>query len=113
MAEWVPITDRFIAADVIRWKERVYLNRPSRRGRGVKIGERVMTAEVLKGPDSRGWVRLLVRQCEPLVEYTVRKLPSYMNGAEIKRARKTIMRGSPERLTWSDENARAVVTSKD
>jgi hypothetical protein len=112
MSKWVPIKDGFIAADVIRWKEKVYHPRRARRGRAVRLGERQVTAEVLKGTDSKGWVRLLVRQCEPLVEYTVRKLPSYMNGAEIKRARKTIMRGEPKRLLWSDEGARDAVASK-
>jgi hypothetical protein len=111
MAEWVPIKEGFIAADVIRWKEKVYMPRRARRGRVVRLGERMVTAEVLKGTDSKGWVRLLVRQCETLVEYTIRRLPSYMNGAEIKRARRTIMRGNPERLLWSDESAREVVAN--
>ena len=114
VAEWVPITFEggLIAADVVRWKENVYHPRRKRRGRAVRLGERLLTAEVLKEPDSKGWVRLLVRQCESLVEYTTRKLPAYLNGAEIKRAQKTIMRGNPERLLWSDESARAVVASE-
>ena len=109
MTDWVSVTDGFIAADVIRWKETVYLPRRSRRGRALRIGERQLTAEVLRGPDRKGWVKLLVRKCDPLVEFTTRKLPSYMNGAEIKRARKTIMKGEPERLLWSDETARSMV----
>jgi hypothetical protein len=96
----------------VRWKETAYNPRRTRRGRALRLGERLVTAEVLQGPDSKGWVRLLVRQCETLVEFTTRKLPVYLNGAEIKRARKTIMRGKPERLLWSDESARAVVSSK-
>jgi hypothetical protein len=112
MAEWVPVGGGFIAADVIRWKEKVYHPRRTQRGRAVRLGERLLIAEVLQGPDSKGWVRLLVRKCESLVEFTTRKLPAYLNGAEIKRARKTIMRGNPERLLWSDESARAVVASE-
>ena len=30
-------------------------------------------------------------------------------GSQIKRKRKTIMRGRPERLAWSDESVRAVL----
>jgi hypothetical protein len=112
MAEWVSIPDGFIAADVVRFKETAYHARKTRRGRAVRLGERLLTAEVLQGPDSKGWVRLLVRKCETLVEFTTRRLPVYLNGAEIKRARKTIMRGNPERLLWSDESARAVVASE-
>jgi len=112
MAEWVSIPDGFIAADVIRWKETAYHPRRTRRGRAVRLGERMLTAEVLQGPDSKGWVMLLVRKCETLVEFTTKKLPVYLNEAEIKRAHRTILRGNPERLLWSDESARAVVASE-
>jgi len=112
MAEWVPIGGGFIAADVIRWKEGVYKPRRSKRGKPFRLGDRLVTAEVLQEPDQKGWVRLLVRKCETLLELTTRRLPVYQNGAEIKRARKTIMRGNPERLLWSDESARAVVASE-
>jgi len=112
MAEWVPIEDGFIAADVIRWKENVYKPRRSNKSKPFRLGERLMIAEVLQGSDRNGWVRLLVRKCETLLVLTTRQLPVYLNGAEIKRARKTIMRGTPERLLWSDESARAVVASE-
>jgi hypothetical protein len=33
-------------------------------------------------------------------------------GSEVKRKRKSIMRGKPERLTWSDESVRRVLASR-
>lgn len=112
MTEWVPITNgEFITADVIRWKEGVYPHRFSRKAKPPRIGDRLVTAEVLKEPDKDGWVRLLVRQCEILVELAVRKPSPITPKTEIRRALKTIMRGKPERLVWSDESARSVIVT--
>ena len=67
---------------------------------------------MLQEPDVKGWVKLLVRKCEILVEFSTKKLSPISIGTEIKRARKTIMRGNPERLLWSDESARDIVAGK-
>jgi hypothetical protein len=116
MAEWVPIENgEFIAADVIRWKEGVYRRGRSRKAKAVRFGDRIVTAEVLKEPDAKGWVQLLVRGCEVVSAMIGRNLfevPLLAKRTEVKRAKKTIMRGKPERLLWSDESARAIVTSR-
>jgi hypothetical protein len=113
MSEWVPIeSGGFIAADVIRWKEGVYSPRRSRKSKAPRIGDRLVTAEVIKAPDADGWTRLLVRQCEIILEMAVKKPSLITAGTEIRRSAKTIMRGKVERLLWSDESARAVVASK-
>lgn len=113
MAEWVPIQDgRVIMADVIRWKETVYGPRRSKKAKAPRLGARLVTAEVLQEPDAEGWMRLLVRKCEIVLELTIRKPWPITPGTEMKRAVRTIMRGKPERLLWSDESARAVVASK-
>lgn len=104
MAPWIPAKD-FIEADVIRWEEGVFDRR--RRGKDAsRIGERVVVAEVLKsGTDS--WVRLLIRACAISPdEIAGRRVPGLKMETEIRRAKKTILRGKPERLLWSDESAR-------
>lgn len=111
MAEWIPIGGDFIVADVIRWKEGVFKNRRSKKGRSVRIGERLVIAEVLR--DEAGWVYLLVRGCEVVsVGWNIREVPLLTKNTEIKRKRTTIARGNTERLPWSDESARAVVVRK-
>jgi hypothetical protein len=116
MAEWVPIqAGGFVVADVIRWKEGVYKARRSRKTKAPRLGDRIVTAEVLKEPDANGWTQLLVRGCEVVaakIGRTPWEVPLLPKDTEIKRARKTIMRGKPERMLWSDESARAVVASK-
>lgn len=112
MQEWVPIQEGgFVVADVIRWKEGVYGHRRGK-AKTPRLGDRLVTAEVLKEPDQKGYVRLLVRQCEILSELSVRKPPLIATTTEIRRGIRTIMRGKPERLLWSDESARAMVASR-
>ena len=57
MAERIPTGDHFIEADVIRWKEAVF--KPWRKkGRAVKLGDRVVVAEVLRQEYERSSVLL-------------------------------------------------------
>lgn len=112
MTNWVSAEDGFIAADVIRWKESAY-ERRGRRGRSVKVGERRVVAEVLQMDEQDGWVHLLVLHVETLSEVQGRAIRTALPaGAKTKRKKKTIARGKPERLLWSDESARAVIVSK-
>ena len=112
MAKWIPCGNGFIAADVVRWKESVWEKRSRRRNaRAVNVGERVVTAEVLR-EDAEGWVHLLTCACAVSSEKPGRKVTLLPKGQEVRRRRRTIERGNPERLLWSDESARAVLTSK-
>lgn len=113
MTEWVAVGGGFIQADVIRWKEGVFERRGPRGRRVVLAGDRMMTAEVLKEADRDGWVFLVVVSCKVGTSRIHRReLIPIKAGTEIKRAYKTIVKGKPERLLWSDENARAMLASK-
>ena len=112
MAEWIPTGEHFIEADVIRWKEGVFLPRRGK-GRAPKLGDRVVSAEVLQ--EDAEWVHLLVRNCDLCSVKRgrlEREVPLLNRGEEIKRKRRTIVRSKPERLTWSDESARALLASR-
>jgi hypothetical protein len=113
MAVWIPVGDGFIEADVIRWKEPVFRNRHY--GKAARVGERLVTAEVLREADQDGWVYLLVRGSEALsanIGWSLSDVLLAPRDTEARRRLKTIVRGKAERLTWSDESARAVVTSQ-
>jgi len=95
--------DGFIEADVIRWTEAIW-ERP--KGKPSKVGERVVTAEVIRR-DADGWLTVLVRNCVILWENSDgRKNFSLRRHEELRRKITTIERGSPERLPWSDESVR-------
>lgn len=110
MEQWIPAKD-FIIADVIRWTEGVFKNR--RRGKALRIGERVVIAEVLSRGDD-GWVRLLVRGCTVTKdEMAGAHIPVLKSEAALRRGIKTLLRGKVERLLWESESAReAVLASK-
>ena len=109
MEQWVSASDGFIEADVIRWNESVFANPRRGKGKPLRIGERQVVAEVLR-TDRDGWVYLLVRACTITVDnFAGRNVLPLKFEAQIKRAKKTILRGKPERLLWSDESARDIL----
>lgn len=108
MDQWVPATD-FIAADVIRWTEGIYDRR--RRGKALRIGERLVAAEVIeRGKD--GWVKLLVRASTITKDdFAGKPILPLKTGEQVRRGEKTILRGKPQRLPWDDETARESVVN--
>ena len=107
MEPWV-VADDIIRADVIRWTEGVF----SRRGRSKKslrVGERQVVAEVLNRTDD-GWLMLLIRRCTiTRDEFAGGSVPALKLESEVRRSIKTVLRGKPERLIWSDESAREAI----
>lgn len=111
MTDWIPVEGEFIQADVVRWREAVFY-KPRRRGaRAVKFGTRQVIAEVLREEDQDRLVLLLVRGCEGSSEMVGKPVEIFKKGTQVRRARRTIMRGQPERLVWSDETARSLLAS--
>lgn len=110
VAEWIPCGSGFIEADVIRWNEGVWQKPRRRNGRSVKVGDRVVVAEVLR--DDGEWLDLLIRDCA--VSQEIAGIPSAQlaKNTEVRRKRHTIEKGKPERLLWSDETVRALLVSK-
>jgi hypothetical protein len=109
MDEWVPAED-FIAADVIRWTEAIFDRR--RKGKALRIGERALAGEVIERTDD-GWVRVLLRAASVTkADFAGKTIPPLNPGETIRRGLKTILRGSPERLLWSDESARVAIVRR-
>ena len=69
-----------------------------------------MIAEVISDKD--GWVELLLRGSTVVSVKPGWLLKPLPNNVEVRRRRRTIERGNPERLLWSDESARAGLKSK-
>jgi hypothetical protein len=63
MPKWISCGAAFITGDVIRWVEPVWKPKTRRAQRSVKIGTRLIVAEV-ESCDAEGWVRLVVRQSQ-------------------------------------------------
>lgn len=110
MAEWISCGRGFIAADVVKWREGIWDKRGPGKGRVIRVGDRLMIAEVLEEADEEGWCLLLVRECVVLESTLKRDKAAVKRGDEITRREATILKGKPQRMLWSDEEARALVT---
>lgn len=97
---------------MIRFREAAWKPKKGPKSKSRKIGERVLTAEVLQRMPG-GWVRLKVIRSETTNAedwcYTIRELET---GSIERRALATILRGKPMRLEWTDETARAAVLGR-
>lgn len=109
MTGWLPIDTPPIHADVVRWTEPVFYYPKSKRSKPKRIGSREITAEVLKVEGE--WAVLLVADCKKITEDTLRDVEILKPKVEIKRKMPTLMRNKPERMAWSDEDARKEVIS--
>lgn len=70
----------------------------------------MVVAEVIRDED--GWVELLIRESTVASEKPGWLLKPLPKDVPVRRRRRTIERGSPERLLWSDESARVALNSK-
>jgi hypothetical protein len=56
MVEWISCGRGFIQADVVKWREGIWEKRGPYKGKVVRIGDRLMIAEVLREGRRRGVV---------------------------------------------------------
>jgi len=107
--QWIECGPNFAMGDIIRWVEPVWAPRVSPRAKGIKIGYRLVEAQVMRC--DREWAVLEVRPagCKlRLVDgCTVEPL-----GVEIRRRRGPIGHGYAERLLVGCEATRSVVASR-
>ncbi|WP_250504698.1 hypothetical protein [Caballeronia sp. AZ7_KS35] len=111
MSEWINNAD-FIEADIIQWQESLWAKNNLTQ-KNMVVGNRVVTAEVLREDTATGFVtlRVLASSVSPSKGKKPIALP-FDNGEQIRRARKTIEKSRPWRLPWSDENARALLIAE-
>jgi hypothetical protein len=62
--------------------------------------------------DGRGFVSLSICECEILSNPEGRTLEAFKRKQVIRNKRRTIGKGSGERLKWSEEGARSLAASK-
>lgn len=109
IVKWVNCGNKYIVADVIRWRETIWKPRVTKRARPRKIGDRLLTAEVLRR-DASGWVQLKVVRSETTpADDWLRPIRELEVNAVVRRQAGTIQRGRPSRLIWTEEGAREAV----
>jgi hypothetical protein len=79
----------------------------------VRIGDRILTAEVIHEDEDTSYVTLLVLACvvEPDKNHPHKSLAVGIK-KQIRRRRSTLEKGRPERMLWTDESARAALFAR-
>jgi hypothetical protein len=97
-----------VVADVIRWKEPIWAPPHKKRGKPDKIGEQLLTAEVLAIGE---FIELQVRTAEKisLDKGAEKGALTVKEGDKIRRKQSTIDRGDTELLLWGDEAVRTAL----
>ena len=112
MSAWLKCRERFIVGDVVRWHEPVWKKRGPKR-RAVKVGERLVTAEVIRESERAGFVDLVIIDCALQKDRSGgKKAYGIAKGTETSRMRKNIAGGKAERMLWpgaDGEDARAEI----
>ena len=90
--------------DAIRFEEPIW-GRRSQRHQDEIVGKRLITAQV--AVEDGEWITLDISEVE-ILEYRLPGRPKAVKKSE-RRKRRNIERGRPQRLAWSDEEARAMV----
>jgi hypothetical protein len=100
---WKPADSGLIEADVVRWTEAIW--GPSRRRkRRLPWGKQQVTGQItaLEG-DS---LSLKIMEAKIVETNIGAELKPHKPGTIIRKKRSTLLKGRPERLLWSDEDAR-------
>ena len=103
---WIQSESDFIEGDVIRWNEIIWSS-----GRGKKhkpVGTQKVAGQITAITGDT--VSLKVLKAEIVERQGRARLKLYIPGSSIRKKKSTLLKGSVERLPWSDESARAVLS---
>ncbi|HWR53952.1 MAG TPA: hypothetical protein VN428_22765 [Bryobacteraceae bacterium] len=113
MPKWIPCGEDFDIGHVVRWKEGAWYNSPRRRkrGKGLKIGDRHVTAQVL-AYDPKGFILLDVLKCEATQGRLGIEVEPFKKHEILRRQRGTIARGGAERMVPKADAPKRLPSSK-
>ncbi len=104
---WESASGDLMEADVIGWQEAIWPLRKSRRKKPRPRGKQAVVGQVLKIEGD--FITLQILKAEVTENLTRWELRPYRVGETITKKRQTLMKGSPERLHWSEEDVRAAL----
>lgn len=113
MTEWIPATEDFIEADVIRWTEAVWSDKKRGRGKNAKyvmLAKQSVVGQIKGREGDYVLIEVISAEITPEGENkTYQTLRPYAPGSVIRKKPSTLVKNSIERLLWSDESARSSI----
>ena len=114
MPKWIPCRDDYRVGDVLRWREAVWKPKARKNSRSVVIGERLITAQVLKCDGD--CIEFTLKNCETTnAETWWKPIPALKSDKPLKLRRGPLGKRNPERRPWGGkdgEAARGAVAGK-
>jgi hypothetical protein len=107
---WEQATRNFLEADVIEWTEAIWPPSTSRKKKPRPWGKQTVTGQIT-GIDGDFVSVLVLKALITENEYSA-ELRTHKVGSTIRKKRETLLKGSPERLHWSEEDVRAALLSE-
>src|SRR5450631_2682752 len=104
---WEHATNSLLEADVIEWTEAIWPPSTSRKKKRRPWGKQTVTGQIT-GTEG-DFVMVLVLKARITENNFSSELRTHKVGSTIKKKRQTILKGSPERLHWSEEDVRAAL----
>jgi hypothetical protein len=97
----------FVEADVIEWTEAIWPPSTSRKKKRRAWGKQTVTGQItgIEGD----FLTVLVLKARITENNFSSELRTHKVGSTIKKKRQTLLKGSPERLHWSEEDVRAAL----
>jgi hypothetical protein len=103
---WKQSGDGFVESDVLKWKEALWAPKRRRKQRH-PWGEQEVTGQITAIDGD--YISLKVMKAEITKSNVAADLKPHKVGAIIRKKRSTLLRGSTERLNWSEEDVRAAL----
>jgi len=104
---WEKSKGDFIEADVVEWIEAIWSLNKYKKGKSKPWGRQKVVGQITK---VEGDVLQLIVLRAIIIENVIgADLRPYKTGVSITKKRATLLKGSPERLHWSEEEVRAAL----
>ena len=104
-SEWEKSAEEFVISDVIEWTETIWPPRnPRSRKKPRPWGKQKVTAQITE--IDAEYVKLTVLKSEITENIIGSALKPHKIGTPLTKKRRTLLRGEPERLLWSEEDVR-------
>jgi hypothetical protein len=106
MPKWMPCDGKFVESDVLRWREPVWKPKRGKTAKPVLIGERLITAQLLR--EDGGWLEFALLSCETKnAETWWKKIPELKPDKPLRRSRAALLKRNPERRPWGAKDGEA------
>jgi hypothetical protein len=107
---WEHAPSDLLESDVVEWTEAIWPPNSFRKKKRRPWGKQTVTGQITKIEDD--FIAVLVLKARITENNFSSELRPHKVGTTIKKKRRALLKGRPERLHWSEEDVRAALLSE-